>query len=127
MKKVAAILLLFSFLSANTVLGEVLKLPLLIHHYIEHTKEDNDNSIIDFLAKHYGKGDEHHHKGGHHEHDNLPFKTINSHSGQVVCFQSLFIDFSKSIDESNRKIPIRQQQNAANTYLDSIWQPPQVS
>jgi hypothetical protein len=56
MKKVIAMFFLFSFLSANTAFGEVLKLPLLIHHYIEHTQEDNDNSIIDFLAKHYLSG-----------------------------------------------------------------------
>lgn len=127
MKKVIVIFFLFSFLSANTAFGEILKLPLLIHHYIEHTQEDNDNSILDFLAKHYGKDINHHHNNSHHDHDHLPFKTINIHSAQVVYFQPLFIEFSKQITEKDLKIPTLQAQNYSNAYLDSIWQPPQVS
>jgi len=126
-KKVIAIFFLFSFLSANTVFGEVLKLPLLVHHYLEHTQEDSDNSIIVFLAKHYGADINHHHNDSHHDHDRLPFKTTNVHSVQVVCFQPLFIEFSKNIPEKELKIPILQQQNYSNTYLNSIWQPPQFS
>ncbi len=127
MKKVIAIFFLFSFLSANIAFGEVLKLPLLIHHYIEHTQEDNDNSIVDFLVKHYGKDINHHHNDNHHDHDNLPFKTINVHSIQVVYFHPLFIKFSRQIAEKDLKIPILQQQNYSNAYLNSIWQPPQAS
>lgn len=127
MKKVIAIFFLFSFLSANTAFGEVLKLPLLIHHYIEHTQEDKDNSIVDFLVKHYVKDINHHHNDNHHDHDNLPFKTINVHSIQVVYFQPLFIKFSRQIAEKELKTPILQQQNYSNVYLDSIWQPPQIS
>jgi len=126
-KKVIAIFFLFSFLSANTAFGEVLKLPLLIHHYIEHTQEDNDNSIVDFLVKHYGKDINHHHNDSHHDHDNLPFKTINVHSVQVVYIQPLFVEFSRQIAEKELEIPILQQQNYSNAYLNSIWQPPQIS
>ena len=127
MKKVIAIFFLFSFLSANTAFGEVLKLPLLIHHYIEHTQEDNDHSIIVFLAKHYGKDIHHHHNDNHHDHDNLPFKTTNVHSLQIISFQSPNIEFSKNIAEKELKIPVLQQQDYSNAYLNSIWQPPQVS
>ncbi len=127
MKKVIVIFFLFSFLSANTAFGEVLKLPLLIHHYMEHTQEDNDNSFIDFLAKHYGKDIHHHHNDNHHDHNNLPFKTINVHSVHLVYFQSSFIEFSKQIAEKELKTPILQQQNYSNAYLNSIWQPPKIS
>jgi hypothetical protein len=124
---VIVIFFLFSFLSANTAFGEVLKLPLLIHHYMEHTQEDNDNSFIDFLAKHYGKDIHHHHNDNHHDHNNLPFKTINVHSVHLVYFQSSFIEFSKQIAEKELKTPILQQQNYSNAYLNSIWQPPKIS
>ncbi len=127
MKKVIAIFFLFSFLSANTAFGEVLKLPLLIHHYIEHTQEDKDNSIVDFLVKHYVKDINHHHNDNHHDHDKLPFKTVNVHSVQTVYFQPLFVEFSRQIAEKELKIPILQQQNYSNAYLDSILQPPQIS
>lgn len=126
MKKVIAIFFLFSFLSVNTAFGEVLKLPLLIHHYIEHTQEDKDNSIVDFLVKHYGKDINHHHNDHHHDHDKLPFKTVSVHS-VVIYFQPLFIEISKNIAVKELKIPILQQQNYSNAYLDSIWQPPQAS
>lgn len=127
MKKVISIFILFTFLSVNTAFWEVLKLPLLIHHYIEHSQEDNNNSIIDFLAKHYGKDINHHHNDHHHDHDKLPFKTINVHSVQVVYFQPLFIKFSRQIAGKELKTPILQQQNYSNAYLNSIWQPPKVS
>lgn len=128
MKKALVILFLFSFLSANTAFGEILKLPLLIHHYIEHSQEDNDNSVMDFLAKHYGKDINHHHDDSHHDHENLPFKTSNTHTVQMVSFQPLLIQFSKkSSVEDKLKTPIRQQQNYSNAYLNSIWQPPKIS
>ncbi|MFA5575051.1 MAG: hypothetical protein WC994_08365 [Brumimicrobium sp.] len=127
MKKVIAIFFIFSFLSANTTFGEVLKLPLLLHHYIVHNQEDNDNSILYFLAKHYVNDVNHQHNENQHDHDNLPFKTINVHAVQVVYFPPLFIDFSGQLAEKELKIPIRQQQNYSNAYLNSIWQPPQTS
>jgi len=64
-KKGIIIFFLLSFLSANTAFGEVLKLPLLIHHYFEHSQEDNDNSIIDFLAKHYIEDINHQYNDAH--------------------------------------------------------------
>jgi hypothetical protein len=94
---------------------------------MEHTQEDNDNSFIDFLAKHYGKDIHHHHNDNHHDHNNLPFKTINVHSVHLVYFQSSFIEFSKQIAEKELKTPILQQQNYSNAYLNSIWQPPKIS
>ncbi|MCZ2100976.1 MAG: hypothetical protein LC107_05510 [Chitinophagales bacterium] len=127
MKKVIAIFFLFSFLSANTAFGEVLKLPLLIHHYFEHSQEDDDNSIIDFLAKHYGKDINHHHNDSHHDHDKLPFKTFNPHSVNMFDFQPLFNEVSIPLAEKELKTPVLQQQIYHNDYLDSIWQPPQVS
>lgn len=72
MKKVIAIFFIFSFLSANTALGEFLKLPLLIHHYIEHNQDNNSHSFLDFLTMHYRADDNHHHNDSEHEH--LPLK-----------------------------------------------------
>lgn len=127
MKKGIIIFFLLSFLSANTAFGEVFKLPLLIHHYFEHSQKDSDNSIIDFLAKHYTEDINHQHNDDHHDHDKLPFKTINVHAVQIVYFPLLFIDFSRQIAEKELKIPILQQQNYSNAYPSSIWQPPKIS
>lgn len=124
MKKVIAIFFIFSFLSANTALGEFLKLPLLIHHYIEHNQDNNSHSFLDFLTMHYRADDNHHHNDSEHEH--LPFKTVNS-SVQDVDFIPLLFDFPSQLVENKLKLPIRQQQKYSNAYLDSIWQPPQAS
>jgi hypothetical protein len=94
---------------------------------MEHAQEDNDNSIVDFLAKHYGNGFHHHHHNNHHDHENLPFQTATLHSVQMVSFPPLLFDFSKGVVENELKLPILQQQNYSDTYLNSIWQPPQVS
>jgi len=83
---------------------------------------------MDFLTKHYGKNINHHHDDSHHDHENLPFKTSNTHTVQMVSFQPLLIQFSKkSSVEDKLKTPIRQQQNYSNAYLNSIWQPPKTS
>lgn len=127
MKKVIVIFFIFSFLGANTALGEIFKLPLLIHHYIEHNQEDDDNSIIGFLAEHYGEDINHHHHDNHNDHDHLPFKTINSSVGQTAYILPLFIESTKLVHRKKLKTPVFQEQNYSNAYLDSIWQPPKYS
>ncbi|HND94364.1 MAG TPA: hypothetical protein PLR98_01675 [Chitinophagaceae bacterium] len=127
MKKLVTTFFLFIFLSANTAFGEVLKMPLLIHHYIEHTQEDNDNSILDFLAQHYGNKCNHQHSNNHHNHEKLPFKTADCHFAQVITVAPTFITFTQAIPSiAEIKIPA-QQQDYSNAYLGSIWQPPKVS
>lgn len=129
MRKVFAIFFLLTFLNANTVFGEVLKLPILIHHFVEHSKETEDVSLLNFLAIHY-KGDvKHQHQNNHNDHNKLPFKTIESHFSSVVSIvPPAFIEistYSKFI--TGLKIAAHKQQNYASTYLNSIWQPPRFS
>lgn len=127
MKKVIAIFFIFSFLIASTALGEVFKLPSLIHHYIEHSQEDNDHSIFDFIVEHYGEDINHHHHDNHNDHEKLPFKTTNLNSGQMVDFLPLIIEPKEIALKKKIKTPIYQEQNYSNAYLDSIWQPPKFS
>lgn len=125
MRKAITILFLFSFLIANTAFGEVLKLPMLIHHYIEHSQEDDNHSILGFLADHYGEDTNHH--DNQHEHDNLPFKTESPNTGQTFCLPPSFIETTKLVPIKELKTLTFQEQNYSNIYLDSIWQPPKFS
>lgn len=129
MKRFLAIFFLFTFLTANTAFGEILRLPILVHHYIEHTQEDKDASFINFIALHYGGNIEHQHKENHHDHEKLPFKTANCHASQVVtlAFQPFFSLAQIIFEPVDEKITISSQQNYSNSYLNSIWQPPRFS
>lgn len=126
MKRTIAIFFLFTFLSANTLFGEVIKLPALIQHYMEHEDLQSDISFIDFLKEHYTNPGSHPDIPQHH-HDNLPLKTINIHSASVVSPISTFNVVSTVFIESNQSaIPLYQEGNFINNYLSQIWQPPRL-
>ncbi len=95
MKRLFVIFFLFTFLSANTAFGEVLKLPMLVQHYLEHTSEEKDVTIFKFLVQHYTEGEYHDYRENHSHHDQLPFKVIDGHFSSVV-----FIAASPSIENS---------------------------
>lgn len=62
--------------SIQTPLGQLVKLPLLIEHYIKHQKQDGV-SLIDFLDEHYASN---HKDADLPEDEQLPFKNITFHS-----------------------------------------------
>jgi hypothetical protein len=111
------------FLSANTIFGELLRLPVLVHHYCEHIQWDNNASLLDFLASHYAK-QINHPDDQHRDHENLPFKTTLS----LLSFVFL--------PKSNIHVPvlaarllpqiriISKQSQYVGTYLNKIWHPP---
>lgn len=128
MKKTVAILFMFLFLTAHTVLGQVLRLPILIHHYIEHVELEN-KSLIDFLSEHYADKINHP-DDKHHDHEKLPFKTIdNHHSAPIIDYKPSYSIPSLKCFPQTRKVdgPIQGPQNSSNAYLNSIWQPPKFS
>lgn len=125
MRKLTAIVFLFSFLLATTELYQLLKLPQLVAHYIEHRKEDRSLSMLAFLSLHYAQGDV---RDADYEQDmKLPFKTCDStpHAASFVCLPEppghfnptpvLLIDRQKPVD-LNLYLP--------SSYKASIWQPP---
>lgn len=100
----------------------------LIHHYIEHSKQDNDFSFLDFLSKHYTH-DINHPDDKHHDHQDLPFKTLNSHTLQVVSVAPQSSFFITQISTATSKLKLRpyNQQGFSDAYLNSIFQPPRLS
>lgn len=129
MRRLLAILFLFTFLNANTAFGEVLKLPMLVQHYIEHTQEDNNTSLFNFLVQHYTGDINHHHQSDHNHHDKLPFKTTDGHFSSIVSIVSppFFVITHKTVVTADLKLPAYNQQNYSNAYLSTIWQPPRFS
>ena len=74
MRKISTILLLLLF-TAQTELGQLLKTPVMVQHYITHQQANGSLSLLDFLQEHYQPG----HQDGDIAADNeLPFKSYNS-------------------------------------------------
>jgi hypothetical protein len=57
MSKKLAILLLSVHLMGNTELGQLLKFPQLVNHFIQHRQENTDLSFVEFLVMHYAGDD----------------------------------------------------------------------
>ena len=124
MKKTISILLLAIYLFSATQLSELLKLPLLVEHYMEHKQENKDLSFIGFLEIHYAQGSP---KDADYDKDmKLPFKTIANSS-----FTSIYL-FTPTPDKQNLIICLKNNKEHFSDYsftfssafLSSIWQPP---
>ena len=131
MKKIIALSFLFIFLFANTEMGQLLKIPNLIEHFLEHRNHHNDNhslTFFDFVKSHYNDSNKHSNTDKHDEHKNLPFKTINSHVNTLIAFENqLTISFIKPVTVAiNDSIPYYREFYTSND-LACIWLPPKVS
>ena len=72
MKRLIAICMLTVFLGSATELHELLKLPHLLVHFIEHT-QTSGLSLSEYLHIHYAH-DHENHKDEHHDKGCLPFQ-----------------------------------------------------
>ncbi len=131
LKKLIAISFLLIFLCANTEIGQLLKLPTLIHHYLEHhhdkNDEDHDISFLDFLKKHYNEN-ENHSDNAKHDHQNLPFKTIDCHAVNTVIAlmqHNVFIPHTTFISSSKNDASYMEQHYTSKSF-GNIWQPPKL-
>ncbi len=117
------ILLLLIFSLSGTEFGQLLRLPLLINHYLEHKKGHSDLSITDFLLIHYSRQ---HQEGANEEDRQLPFK---SHLECAKLF-SIASPFPNSVNLiippatlSSNDIP-RASAPLSTGVRTMIWQPP---
>jgi hypothetical protein len=78
-RKLLAIFLGTLILNAGTELHQLVRVPLLIQHYLHHRDEDSSISLIDFLKIHYT--DSNHPDDNDDSEDNeLPFKSTGNTS-----------------------------------------------
>ena len=94
MKPLAAAILLSIYLFGATEACQLLKVPFLINHFLEHNaSKKNAISFISFLKLHYSDRDAGNTDG--HQHSKLPFKTVDvcciaGHTvipASEICFQ----------------------------------------
>lgn len=125
LKKLIPIFLLSIYLISLTELNQLVKLPVLIEHFIEHKEKDTKLSVFKFLTSHYAQEDDH--DGDEEREMDLPFK---SHDG---CLNSVVIAFMpNNIDGliikpsfiETKTCFIYSEQFLSSSHLSSIWQPP---
>jgi hypothetical protein len=127
LKKAICILFLGTFLFSSTELRQLLKLPLLIQHYVEHKEQNKDISLWAFLSMHYeeaGKVDIDYSKD-----QQLPFKSHDGFSGATLgsfvptAFYSLV---EKTFKQETVTHIVSNEYFISSVYLSSIWQPPKA-
>jgi hypothetical protein len=124
-KRFAVFFILSVYLVSATELGQLMKFPLLIEHYLEHQGEKKDLSVWTFLYMHYGL--ENDHDGDYEKDMKLPFKSHES--GNYNYYSATYTQFALQIfnDIFEGNYPINsyyKDKFLISSYLSSIWQPP---
>ncbi len=127
MKKLISILLLFLYLVSTTELYQLLKIPELIEHYVEHKELNPDMTLTAFLRTHY----DHPVKDGDYGKDQrLPF-IIHSAPLSLVftinpgfSFETVTYHFSPL---KIHRIPSKDEDLCHKGFLNSVWEPPRFS
>jgi len=129
-KKIISISFIFIFLCANTEIGQLLKLPALIQHFTEHHDHDDavKISFADFIDFHYNNDKQHSDTDKHDNHQNLPFKAINTNGNTVLAFenQTEFSFRKPNFISLNHTVPFSRDFYISNVFA-SIWLPPKLS
>lgn len=94
MRKTLAIALISIHLAGNTELGQLLKLPQLVHHFFQHKLIDPDLSFFSFIIMHYAGDD------GTHADDAFD-KQLPCHSGNMHTIITVFSPMVKEVTASN--------------------------
>lgn len=123
MTKLVSFFLITVFLCANTSIGQLLKVPNLIEHYIEHKNEVDTNSFVEFIKLHYSKNSQNNEK----EHQNLPFKTFENTAHVLFVFTCLNFQFllKKVFFETNKSFFYKN--SFKSNLFTSIWLPPKIA
>jgi hypothetical protein len=124
LKKLISIGLLFMLLTSNTEFHQLMKLPVLVQHFIHHKALDHSLSFADFIFIHYSDSLE----SNDQEHHELPFK---SHGCQHLAPLVLVCDFPAcmAFKITPVAVPTASYQEVFYTCgsLGAIWQPPQLA
>lgn len=106
---------------------ELLKVPHLISHYIQHKEDRSETSLANYLHEHYCHDHEDHDQDEHHDNGCLPFQGNHSCGS---CMSSVFFQgnttFNLKPAGENADSFIPTEENAISSYHANIWQPPKI-
>jgi hypothetical protein len=121
MRTGAAIFLLLLLVSVHTPIGQFLKLPMLVEHFIKH-QNNNATSLIGFLEEHYSAG---HDDADRMEDEQLPFKSITFFAiGYAVVPATLKTGLIAHLPET-KKVDFPDTY-ALQQHVASIFHPPRA-
>jgi len=126
MRRLAASLLLFAYLFANTELHELAKIGAFMEHYAQHQKEDKDLNLLDFIVLHYFSGNVV--DDDYAEDMQLPFKTAdcnNSSPTITISLPDIFVS-QPAIFLESAGLPAYDQSVLPTSHSADIWQPPKA-
>lgn len=121
MKNAATIFLAILLISVQTPLGQLLKIPLLIEHYIKHRKQDG-TSFTSFLKDHYASD---HNDADMPEDEQLPFKDLAfQHIGYAIFVP--VVQTKTLLPSPVEKMIVFSDAKHAQKHLTSIFHPPRI-
>lgn len=115
-------------MSVNTEAHQLLKLPVLLHHYFDHKETNNTISILDFISKHYGEDNSKTSHNHNDEHEKLPFKSNDCgvvHASLVYCDHFSF-NFTYHVPVFSKETIAYDDNFNGSSLLVNIWQPPKT-
>lgn len=128
MKKVVALAFLSIYLLSTTELYQLLKVPSLFEHYLEHKTKDQNISFADFVYMHYSQ--ENDNDGDKQDDMKLPFK---SHSCSIFSMSFVPLTAQQNItfhtvqEFNKRKLTTNfYTLSISSSHLLAIWQPPKI-
>lgn len=125
MKNFIVILFLSSYLYSTTQLSELLKIDVLIEHFVEHSKKDINLSFWEFLSMHYANGEV---KDADYNKDmKLPYKTLDTYNYASITICTPIHDFKFQNNTTLKlyKTPsYKYNFSFHSNFHSAIWQPP---
>lgn len=126
MKKCIAIFFLIVFFTAATELHQLVKLPNLVRHYIEHNSE-KPTTLLAFFIVHYASGDI---KDADYEKDlQLPFKSLEHCEFTIIVIHSLTSIVTVELPPViyiPKRYTLYSQNFISSDLSANIWQPPKA-
>jgi hypothetical protein len=124
-KKRAAYIFLAIYLLGATELNQLLKMPLLIEHYMEHKLDNGSLSLLSFMYMHYvgDDGD----ATDEQKDQNLPFKSAHFQLQNTVVFSVFKYELPKIFANIHRSVwPVIQSNSLSTIARGSLFRPPRV-
>ena len=110
-----------------TEVHQLLKMPLLVEHYLEHKQENKQLSLLSFFEMHYLNGQ---HLDSDQDKDmQLPFKNFqDNHPNVVLALPEQITFFEPQPAIQDELVPnFNESQVFISSFLTSIWQPPKIA
>jgi hypothetical protein len=122
MVRLTSIGLLFFYLVSFTEFREVLRLPILVQHFVEHKSQVEDMSFLEFLTMHYSTDQ------AHDDQDmRLPFKDCShSFAGQTVVLPLQKMILAETTQKTTLEYHSFYLQHEPQLLAVDIFQPPKL-